>query len=239
MAETLHQLSHLMHNFILNINLDNEKCVNRPLNAMLENTKNPVSDLKMVLLQVKKLEGRKHMWTNDGVRKEPSPRVKACINNIQFLPVIDEGSELNCLNEAFAIKNKIEFSPTQCSASSADSTGMEVMGQTVKDMVISPLHTNTVLWDLGKTVVVRNLSVDMLIGEPGKLDNQIITLPHLKQVKTKDVDGNTTFIRYWHKNRDSPRHLCTAISATLQLMLIQNLMLTITLRKGRSTQTFL
>ena len=103
------------------------------------------------------------------------------------------------MSESFAIKNKILFSPTECSASSADSTGMKVMGQTVEDMVISPLHTNTVLWDLGRTVVVKNLSVDMLIGEPGNLDNKIITLPHLKQVKTMDVDGNKTFIKYWFR----------------------------------------
>ena len=208
-AETSHQISHLVPNFIFNINLDNEISVTCQPGPILESTKIPVSDSKMVLqVQVNKLEGRKHMWVQDKVRKEQSPRVKAFLNDIQIHPVIDEGSELNCMSESFAIKNKILFSPTECSASSADSTGMKVMGQTVEDMVISPLHTNTVLWDLGRTVVVKNLSVDMLIGEPGKLDNKIITLPHLKQVKTMDVDGNKTFIKYWFKNQDSPRHLC-------------------------------
>ena len=115
---------------------------------------------------------------------------------------------MNCLNEDFAIRNKIEFSLTLFSASSADSTGLQVMGQTVEDFVISPVHTNTVLWDLGKCVIVKNLSVDLLIGEPGKLDNQIVTLPHLKKAKTKDVNGRTTFINYWHKNQDCLKGIC-------------------------------
>ena len=154
-----------------------------------------VSDTKMSM-QVRKLEERKRRWLQDKVRKEHSPKVKAFVNDIQINPVIDEGSELNCLSEAFAVKNKIEFSPTPCSASSADSTCMKIMGQTVQDLVVSPLHTNIVLWDLGKCVVVKNLSVDMLIGEPGKLDNEIITLPHLKKIKTKDINGKAIFINY-------------------------------------------
>ena len=219
-GETLHQISQMVPNFILNINLDNKKSVTCQPGPIHERTKIPVSDnnTQHWVMQVHKLEGRKHMWTQDKIRKEQSPRVKALMNNIKIHPVIDEGSELNCLSESFAIKNKILFTPTECSASSADATGMKVMGQTVKDMVISPLHTSTVLCDLGKGVVVRNLSVDMLIGEPGKLDNKIITLPHLKQVKTKDVDGNTTFIRYWHRNSDSPRHLCKSIKTMVMLV---------------------
>ena len=131
-----------------------------------ENTDVPISDTKMAM-QVRKLEAMKQLWVQDKVRKEHSPKVKAFVNDIQINPVIDEGSELNCLNEDFAISYKIEFSSTLCSASSA---GMQVMGQTVEDFVISPVHTNTVLWDLGKCVIVKNLSVDLLIGEPGKLD---------------------------------------------------------------------
>ena len=49
------------------------------------------------------------------------------------------------------------------------------------------LHNNQIVWDC---VVIRNLSVQLLIGEPGKLDNDIITLPNLKKVRTKDINGN-------------------------------------------------
>ena len=205
--ETSHQVSHLVPNFTFNINLDCNKLPTSPPVVKPENTNMNVSDTKMAM-KVRNLEERKHRWLQDKVRKEPSPRVKASVNDIPINPVIDEGSELNCLSEAFAVKNKIEISPTPCSASSADSTCMKIMGQTVQDLVVSPLHTNIVLWDLGKCVVMKNLSVDMLIGEPGKLDNEIITLPHLKKIKTKDINGKATFINYWHKNIDSPRHLC-------------------------------
>ena len=84
---------------------------------------------------------------------------------------------------------------------------MKVIGQTQENVLVVALHKNPVVWDLGKCVVVRNLSVDMLIGEPGKKDNKIITIPHLKKIKTEDVDGRIVFLNYSNEN-SHPRHLC-------------------------------
>ena len=161
--------------------------------------------LETVVRQVRNLEERRHLWSNK-VRKETSPRVKALINQLSFDPVIDEGSEVNCVDEKFINLNSIKSIPTPCSASSADSTKMEVVGQTKDDLVITIMHNNPVMWNLGRCVVVKNLSVDMLIGEPGKVDNKIITLPHLRKVKTEDINGQTIVLNYSNKNTE--RHLC-------------------------------
>ena len=156
------------------------------------------------------------MWSSSKVRKETSPRVRASINNIPFDPVIDEGSEINCVSEDFVRLNEIKFIPTPCSASSADSTKMGVVGQTKNDVVISVMHNSPIIWDLGRCVVVKNLSVDMLIGEPGKADNRIITLPHLKKIKTKDMNGETIILNYSNKSKD--RHLCKVSAGKVLLV---------------------
>ena len=52
-------------------------------------------------------------------------------------------------------------------------------------VLVVTLHDSPVVWDLGRCIVVRNLSADMLIGEPGNMDNKIVTIPHLKKIKLK------------------------------------------------------
>ena len=46
-----------------------------------------------------------------------------------------------------------------------------------------------------------------MIGEPGKSDNGIITLPHLKKIQTKDIDGNLVYIDY-STCEEKRRHIC-------------------------------
>ena len=47
----------------------------------------------------------------------------------------------------------------------------------------------------------------MLIGEPGKRDNKIVTVPHLKKIRTEDIDGKLVFLNYSNL-QDKIRHLC-------------------------------
>ena len=66
---------------------------------------------------------------------------------------------------------------------------MIVTGQTLDSIFLKIPHNDTLVWwSLSNCVVVKNLGVDILIGEPGKVDNEIVTKPHLKQVETKDVN---------------------------------------------------
>ena len=48
-------------------------------------------------------------------------------------------------------------------------------------------------------VVVTNLGVDLLVGEPGKLDNKIVTISHHKIIETVDANGEAVKLPYYPK----------------------------------------
>ena len=50
-------------------------------------------------------------------------------------------------------------------------------------------------WNLGKVIIVKNLGVSLLVGEPGKNDNAIITIPQ-EAILTKDVAGKLVTLPY-------------------------------------------
>ena len=137
--------------------------------------------------------------------------VIAQLNLETCTPTIDEGSEINCIDANFATKSKLPKVPTTCSARAAGSTAMVVTGQTLHDVILKVPHEKTsIQWNLSKCVVVEDLGVDILIGEPGKVDNEIVTKPHLKRLETKDTNGNTIDIPYF-KRTDEKRFLCRAV----------------------------
>ena len=125
------------------------------------------SSISSLAAAVYKLESR-HLQSNT-VRKKKSPVISVTTNNRPALATIDEGSEINCLDEGFATRLNIIFVPTACKATAAGSSRMKLVGQTLNDVILYPQGTtDTVCWNLGKAVVVTNLGVDILIGEPGK-----------------------------------------------------------------------
>ena len=106
------------------------------------------------------------------------------------LATIDEGSEINCLDYGFASKNKIPFVPTQCVAIAAVSSSICLAVETKDVVSAQDMHTaEPIELDFGKMVIVKNLGVDFLIGEPGKVDNRILTLPHRQMVQIQPKNG--------------------------------------------------
>ena len=155
---------------------------------------------KFLILAVQKLQERMNESTRSGVRKEKSPMVSAVYENREFLATLDEGSEINCVDEGFAVSNGIKYIPSSCKAMAAGSSSMKLAGQTLFNIDIDVLGARSnVRWSLGKMVVVTNLGVDVLIGEPGKFDNKIITIPHHKIIEAIDVDNNTVKLPYYPK----------------------------------------
>ena len=74
--------------------------------------------------------------------------------------------------------SKIKFTPTSHEAKAAGSASISVKGQTKDDVKLQVKDCKSpILWNLGKCIVVDNLGMDLLIGEPGKLDNYIKTDP--------------------------------------------------------------
>ena len=58
-------------------------------------------------------------------------------------------------------------------------------GETVQIVVLIPIDNINVQWNLGKGVVVKTWE-----SEPAKKDNEIVTIPHNKQIFNKDIDRN-------------------------------------------------
>ena len=157
--------------------------------------------------KVRQLENRKSNWANVGVRKSKSPCTPVQIKKAYTFATIDEGSEINCIDEGFATRNSIKFVPTECKAVAAGSTSMVLAGQT-QDEISPTIVTNNkpILLTLGKLVVVKNLGVDLLVGEPGKLDNKIVTYPHEKMIEMSNIGGKRVKIPYFSKSSQAQEH---------------------------------
>ena len=123
------------------------------------NTEFNLEDLKSI---VRKIESRKHLWSSSDIRKESSPMIIAMLNSERCVPTIDEGSEINCIDAAFAEKCSLQQVPTRCSAKGAENNSMIVTGQTLDSIFLKiPHNDNLVWWSLSKCVVVKNLGVDI------------------------------------------------------------------------------
>ena len=71
---------------------------------------------------------------------------------------------------------------------------MELVGQTTQDLILHVLGaSDAITWNVGKAVVVSNLGVVVLMGEPGKADNKVITIP-LKKVIEIRTDNNKRIV---------------------------------------------
>ena len=155
------------------------------------------NQMSTLVAAIHRLEERKLMWNKTGVRKEKSPMVSIILNSKLSMATVDEGSEINCMDETFAMKNNIKFVPTSCKAMAAGSNSMKLGGQTLQDIKLEVQGARSpITWDLGKMVVVSNLGVDLLVGEPGKVDNRIITIPHKRIIEVKDVNDKTIRLPY-------------------------------------------
>ena len=116
-------------------------------------------------------------------RKSYSPSIVAFLGNTKIIPIIDEGAELTVINAALVQQLCLPVVSSYHSASAAGSNPLSITGQTCDDITITTLFGNkSVPLHLGKVVVVPNLGCDMLLGEPAKQDNKLVTIPHLKQI---------------------------------------------------------
>ena len=147
------------------------------------------------------------------VRKEKSPSVNVQIGDGQCEAVIDEGAELNCIDEAFCLERGIKFKKTILTATAAGKNRMSLTGETEEDIVLKPMSSVhiKVIWNLGPCVVVKNLGNPVLIGEPAKKDNKIVTIAHERKILARDIEGNKISINYIDKKKSQAQSfLCRA-----------------------------
>ena len=75
-------------------------------------------------------------------------------------------------------------------AKSAGSHNIQNSGQSDND-VIMKIHTGkgTAEINLNVCLIIEDLGVDVLIGQPAKIDHEILTMPHLQKVSFRDLNG--------------------------------------------------
>ena len=103
---------------------------------------------------------------------------------------IDEGSELNCIDADLFYRTDLQIIPSSAGARSAGSFEMKIEGQMKTAVcldIIAPASEATI--SLGHCLVVKNLGVEMLLGQPAKFHHNIVTLPNSSLMTFKDILG--------------------------------------------------
>ena len=117
------------------------------------------------------------------VDKVKSPSFLGKIDEHQVVAIVDEGAELNVLDNTLAKKLNLEVEMSRKLAKAAGGSKLLVIGQSVKPLTLYALTDHgPVPVDLGNVVVVQNLGCDVLVGEPAKGANNIITIPASKTI---------------------------------------------------------
>ena len=129
------------------------------------------------------------------VWKAKSPTLTMSFHDRKVQVVIDEGSEVSAINQSLVENLNLVVSRTVDEAMTAGSLPLQVTGKTNKDVILHS-NDNKVTWNLGQCLVIQNLGCDILIGEPGKVENKIITNPITKSVATVNDSLNKAVLSY-------------------------------------------
>ena len=127
------------------------------------------------------------------VAKADSPSLLGEIRGNPTVVIFDEGAQLNVLDDKYARSLGLEIRSSLQKANAANKTPMRITGQTEKDVtVVFNSKTGVVEINLGKVITVSDLGTKILVGEPGKRDNNIVTLPTEKLIEFRNTKNNIT-----------------------------------------------
>ncbi len=120
-----------------------------------------------------------------------SPALEVKVNDVDTTAVIDEGAEISLCSLRLTKKCHLRIIPTSRSARAADSSRLRVVGKLASPLIlVSKVHGICI--KLTHVTVVDSLSTDVLIGEPGKIENQIVTIPFHRVINIKFRDDTYT-----------------------------------------------
>ena len=123
---------------------------------------------------VLKIQQARHQQ-DSGTAQADSPALAVSLHNNHTEATIDEGATINCMALKFALTCDLEIVETTSRAKGADSAALRVVGKTKKPVRLITTGMHGIPIVLKHVVVVDGLSADILIGEPGKRDCQIVT----------------------------------------------------------------
>ena len=133
----------------------------------------------------------------NAVWKAKSPTINVYIKDQPVTAIIDEGSEISAISYDIAHALKLSISRTVEEAQAAGSTSLQIIGKTAQDILVKKnVKSSHIVWNLGQCLVVNNLGCDILIGEPAKAMNSILTHPVSKSITTVDNMSNKVVLSY-------------------------------------------
>ena len=172
------------------------------------------------------------------INKEKSPQLNLAINDISLLGTVDEGSELNCLCSSIAARLKLKFKKVDIDAMAAGLHPITILGVVTQALVFTVVagssKANIVLRD---TIVVKNLGQPLLIGEPGKKDNNIITNPVKKLIYLTDIHNRRVSFPYHVGDANVNKINYAAIVSKKDVQLLPNDSITVPLPDNMDKST--
>ena len=134
---------------------------------------------------------------NSPVKRTKSPSIWLNINGKTVIAVIDEGSEVTVIDHEFAKQAGIGIEKTSTSAKAAGNNAVQIMGQSVSNVIANVLNLRVpATLNFGHCLIVKNLGTTILIGQPTKVDHNIITNPRLNQIQFHDIRNVPHTIKY-------------------------------------------
>ena len=141
-----------------------------------------------------------------------SPALNVTINNQPAVSIVDSGAEVNAIGLACAKRANIKIVPTPHRARAADSTQLKIVGKAAGPVtLITDQHKIPLTLDY--VVVVDQLNADILLGEPGKAQNNIVTFAKDKKIKVDFQSRSYTFD--YLPPRGPVSHVIRAASSTM------------------------
>ena len=133
----------------------------------------PSSDY--LLASIRKLQSSGYSWQS--IQKSKSPRIRGSLRGVSIAALVDTGAEINVLDEDFVKATSIGIIPSNEKAQAANKLPLTIKGQTDEEVYIKcPTMEGHKMINLGFMLIVQNLGVACLIGQPGIEANNIICL---------------------------------------------------------------
>ena len=148
-------------------------------------------------------------------KAKTSPKILITHNGNRLPLLVDEGSELDAIDGAYAAKNNIQVEPSSKSAKAAGNSNLCVVGQAIHDVIVNTkFNSSRVPINLGKAVVIKNLGATMILGEPGKYRNNISTDPRNRMI-VAEVEGRIHRKPYYDQHSEAS--VCRISSNTVTI----------------------
>ena len=112
-----------------------------------------------------------------------SPKMHVTLQGVKTVMLIDEGSEMECMDAAFSKKIGVRQKPSNRSATAAGNTDLTILGESEDEIIVDTKFQSThIPLNLGRVTIVDNLGVDLILGEGGKARNNISTNPNKRSI---------------------------------------------------------